>query len=246
VRLLAALLLTGISALPQTSTPAPTFEVAFIRPSNPQESGGAVQFLPGGRFVVSNCPLNFIVQQVYGLSDFQITGGPKWISDGASKFDIQAKSAEPAPDAQLRIMAQALLAERFGLRVHRETREMPVYVLATTKQGPMLDTVAKPEQDSRRSGIEMVANGVVRGNAITMDALVRLLSSQKLGRPVLDKTGVTGLFSFRLEWTPESGTDDKKPSLFVALQEQLGLKLEAQKAPVEVLVIDRAEKPAGN
>jgi uncharacterized protein (TIGR03435 family) len=119
----------------QTAEVAPAFEVASVKPSDPKATGGRVQFLPGGRFVAGNCQLSFIIQQVYGLRDFQVVDAPKWISDWKYRFDIQAKAGASVTGAQLRLMAQALLAERFHLKVHRDTREMPVYLLVAGKKG---------------------------------------------------------------------------------------------------------------
>ena len=125
-----ALLLAAVSLCAQTA-----FDVASVKPSDPNEQGGRVQFLPGGRFTVENCYLKFIIQRVYEVKDYQIVEAPKWISDWAFRFDIQAKGDPSAPPAQLREMARTLLADRFQLKVHRESRELPVYALVAAKKG---------------------------------------------------------------------------------------------------------------
>src|ERR1700691_586188 len=109
---------------------APVFEVASIRPSDPKELGGYARFLPGGRLEVHNAQLIFVIQQIYGVRDFQIVNAPKWITDwNTARFNIEAKGDESATEAQVREMVKALLAERFQLQVHRETRDLPVYAL---------------------------------------------------------------------------------------------------------------------
>ena len=218
-----------------------SFDVASIRLADPRTNGGWVQFPPGGRFSVTRCNLKFIIQEVYGLKDYQIADAPKWISGWDFLYDIEAKSAGPATPPQVEAMAQALLADRFGLKVHRDTRDLPVYLLVPAKGGLKL----KPPSE-KRGGIEYVSPGFNRGRRTTIENLVRAIS-RELDRPVLDATGFTDPFDFDLHWAPERGApDDSLPSLFTALQEQLGLKLEPQKAPVPVLVIDHVEKPTAN
>ena len=165
---------------------------------------------------------------------------PKWISAWDYRYDIQAKAVAPTTSAQLRLMAQAMLADRFQLKVHREMREVPVYFLVAGKKGLKLDVV----KAGGRGGIESVAEGIIRGRATTSDLI--LVLSRGLDRPILDKTGFTEQFDFRLEWASNPQPEDTRASLFVAIQEQLGLKLDPQKAPVEVLVIDHVEKPSAN
>ena len=217
-----------------------TFEVASIKPSDPKTLGQRVGYQPGTRFTADNCMLSTIIQMVYGLRDFQIVDAPKWISDWTYRYDIQAKAATPQTSEQLKLMARALLAERFALKVHKETREMPVYLLVPAKKGLKLNVT-----EEKARGIEFVEEGVIRGRA-SIDDFIRAIS-RSLDRPVLDRTGFSGSFDFRLEWAPANPKpEDARASLFVAVQEQLGLKLEPQKAPVEVLVIDHAEQPSGN
>jgi uncharacterized protein (TIGR03435 family) len=107
-----------------------SFDVASIRLADPKTNGGWVQFPPGGRFSVTTCELKVIIQEVYGLKEYQIVDGPKWISEWDFRYSIEAKSAERASPEQVKAMAQALLSERFGLKVHRDTRDLPVYLLS--------------------------------------------------------------------------------------------------------------------
>jgi uncharacterized protein (TIGR03435 family) len=199
--------------------------------------------------------LGLIIQEVYGLKSFQIVDAPRWLSDNDLSFDIEAKSATPATNDQLKLMAQALLAERFQLKVHRDTREMPVYVLTVGKNGRKVPTLPNDGRLLTHGAIERVSPAVIRGDNVTMATLIRNLS--KYGkRPILDKTDIAEPFDFHLEWAPDNAAaksmkteqppDDSRPSIFAAIQEQLGLKLTAQKAPVEVMVIDHVEKPSAN
>jgi uncharacterized protein (TIGR03435 family) len=152
-------------------------------------------------------------------------------------------------------MAQALLAERFQLKVHRDTREMPVYVLTVGKNGRKMQTLPNDGRPLTHGAIERVSPGVIRGDNVIMAALIRNLS-KNVDRPILDKTEIAEPFDLHLEWAPDNAAakptkteqppDDSRPSIFAAIQEQLGLKLTAQKAPVEVLVIDHVEKPSAN
>jgi uncharacterized protein (TIGR03435 family) len=242
MRLMFAMALTSGCLLAQAA-----FDVASVKPSDPNATGGWVYFLPGGRFQVVNCQLIFIIQQVYGLKEYQIVDAPKWISDWKSRFNIEAKGDPSAPRDQLKIMAKALLAERFQLKVHRETRELSVYTMVAAKKGFNLH-VAKDEPDRLYAGgIENVSPGVKRGRKVTMEDFIRVFE-REVNRPILDGTGYKDVFDFRLEWAPEGvpPSEDARPSLFEALQQELGLKLELRKAPVEVLVVDHAAQPSAN
>jgi uncharacterized protein (TIGR03435 family) len=207
--------------------------------------------------------LRQLIEFAYHVDKFQISGGPGWFE--SQGFDVLAKPPQSAEaDAgtrqlsndqrnQLRRRLQALLAERFQLVVHRETKEMPVYALVVAKNGPKLKESTK-ERDMGGMPGRVTAEGT------PMEGLAEYLTGM-LKRPVLDRTGLKGTYDFKLEWTPDPGglgkLDEEKaggasapdpsgPSIFTALQAQLGLKLESQKGPVEFIVIDRAEKPSAN
>lgn len=250
--------------------PKPEFEVASIKPNQDCGSRTLVQVLPGGGLRTSCATLKFLLFQAYDVQSFQISGGPSWMN--SSYFDVIAKAESPAGSESepndpskiskeryksmqelMRPKLQSLLADRFQLRLHRETREEPVYALVAARSG------SKLRQSSDFHGLHM-AKGQWKGNGATLAMLTAALAGQ-LGRPVLDRTGLKGAFDFNLEWTPDvaqanvsppsstnatSPSDSSGPSIFTALQEQLGLKLESAKGPVEVLVIDHVELPSLN
>ena len=206
--------------------------------------------------------LRRLILSAYGLRDFQLTGGPDWLN--TSTWEVAAKidppdpppaKADPAYDAwnQRRTQRlQSLLAERFGLKCHMTTKELPVYELVVAKGGSKL-TETKAEEDKRGStnieGRNHKSVGTFTG--VTTKSLAAMLSGEA-GRMVLDKTELTGSYDFTLTWAnddePTAANADAAsgPTLFTAVQEQLGLKLESSKGPVEVLVIDSVEKPGEN
>ena len=220
------------------------FEVASVKPTATQDGSLAVHFPPGGRFSIRNLTLKQLLQTAYAVQAYQISGGPGWITSAG--FDIEARAGAGTEDlsrAQVLRMVQTLLADRFQLALHRETRLLPVYALIVGKTGSRLqpaDTNLGPPQTR-------MGQMVVRKMSMTEFANILALA---LKRPVKDETGLKGEFAFTLEWTPGlSDTEDRpspRPSLFTAVQEQPGLKLESVKGPIEVLVIDHAEKPSGN
>jgi uncharacterized protein (TIGR03435 family) len=198
----------------------------------------------------------------FGIPDERILGGPKWLA--AERFDIEAK-VEPAiadkisklsreeRNRQMQMMFQQFLADRFRLRVHSETRELPVYALVVSKNGSRLQLPKKPEQGSGTSS----GTGLICGNNLTLLEIAQLLTQEapsELGRVVLDRTNIKGRYDIILKWTPDADkglpTDssplDAAPSFFTAIQEQLGLKLESSKGLVQVLVIDNLETPSEN
>jgi uncharacterized protein (TIGR03435 family) len=213
----------------------PSFEVATIKPNDPVKN-------PGGGWGWSATPsglrvfgtLHSFIKQAYGVEDTQIVGGPNWIDREA--FEINAKASAPVSAKELWPMLQTLLAERFALAMHRETRQLPVYSLVVAKSG------SKLQQGDAASPSFTSGATLLRG---TMDtaALAGHLTAT-LGRTVIDNTGLNGTWKFSLTWAAEDQTDG--PSIFTALQEQLGLKLESTKGPVQVFVIDHAEPPSEN
>jgi uncharacterized protein (TIGR03435 family) len=205
-----------------------------------------------GKFTTENSTLKSMIQLAFQVRAFQILGGPPWLDHDA--YDIVAKpEARPANSKQSLEMVQNLLADRFQLKFHRETRELPEYLLVVAKNGSKLHEAEKnPRRGTQGNPGKIVGMGV--GVADLVIALGR-----RLGYTVIDKTGLTGLYDFTLTYDPNNEgqaisaageprtmADDGPPSLFIAIQEQLGLKLETSKGPVEVIVIDRAEKPSEN
>jgi uncharacterized protein (TIGR03435 family) len=265
-----SLLIAGVVS---AQAPAPSFDAASIKVNT---SG-----LPGGRFggqpgqvTIINYTLRDIVRNVYNLQPYQMIGGPDWIS--RERFDIVAKAPTGTPPGQMMAMMETLLADRFTLRVHRDTRDIPVYALVLARPdgrlGPQLTRAAvdcaalraarergenpvlpAPTGNKPVCGMNTNAGRMVAGGYEMKDVARNMAGPA--GRFVIDRTGLTGPYDLELTWTPEQAPiaapgapapafDANGPSLFTALQEQLGLKLEATTGPVEVLVIDGAERPA--
>lgn len=246
----------------QSPTAAPQFDVAAIHPHNPEPHERSHIVHENGRFTTINVDLKSIVQWAWDLPQTRIVGGPSWL--GSARWNIEAKSdtaleAQKGADPvrareQMRQMVQSLLADRFHLSVHSETRELPIYNLVVAKDGAkFLDTKAEGSKFDRWNGrIEL------QGGDNTVAVLAEQLA-ETLGRVVVDKTGIAGRYKIALTWTPDdraappntassatSSTDESGPSIFTALEEQLGLKLESSKGPVQVLVIDSAAMPTEN
>jgi uncharacterized protein (TIGR03435 family) len=229
-------------ALALQAQPPATFEAVSIKP-HPEPINVSRSDTSGTYATWTAETLLDLVVEAFNLKYYQVTGGPKWAA--SDHFDINARAAAGAPlnDETLRPLVQSLLADRFQLKIHHETKEIPVYELVTAKSGSKLKD---PDMNSRegytmgdRKGIHIVQS---HG---TMQRLAEQLSSTA-GRPVLDKTGLTGMFAWKLDFSPNNTSDSDIPSVFTALQDQLGLRLEPQKAPIEILVIDSAEKPSEN
>jgi bla regulator protein blaR1 len=234
---------------PDAST-ARGFEVASIKPSNLDPGDRSITTDRSGRLSVENSSLKDLIRNAYQLRDFQISGGPAWLD--ADRYNIVAKPEGTPSRDQAGPNLQKLLADRFHLKFHRESKEMPVYALVVGKNGPKLKDT-EGQQHGMKGG-----RGVMTGMGASMEILARNLS-QRLERMVIDRTGLTGFYDFKLEFTPDEAqvrapgdstplpaAGSSGPSLFTALQEQLGLKLETSKGPVEILEIDHAEKPSEN
>jgi uncharacterized protein (TIGR03435 family) len=243
------LLLLLFPQLASAQTSAPAFEVATIKPAAPSPDGHThINYPIGDRFSAANITLLALMQWAYNMPEKQILNGPSWLS--STRFDIQAESA-PGDQAnhltseldrdRKRQMLQALFADRFHLRLHQETRNMPAYDLIPAKGGTKL-------QPSHSNGKSLgVGRAHFNGEGLTTTLIAEQLS-QIAGRIVVDKTNLTGRYDLKLEWTPDDApaTDNSAPSFFTAVQEQLGLKLEPAKEPVPVLVIDHIDLPTAN
>ena len=230
MRLVCVFLLASI-ALAQ-----PAFEVTSVKPSEPGQPGMGTRNDPG-RLILNNATLQFAIRFGFGIQDFQFAGAPKWVD--ADHYEIEGKCAEAATFQQKLAMLQKLLADRFQLKFHRETREVPGYALVPAKGGLKLAKTKTPDGPSGGT----MGPTLLGGTNQTTTFLASVLSAN-LGRPVADETGWKDHFDFRLNWT--STPEEPAPSLFSIIQEQLGLRLEARRVPVEMFVIDHAEKPAGN
>lgn len=232
--------------------PRPAFEVASVKPAEPSDKPGMLQAEPG-RLNLSGVTLKMLIQQAWAISGYRIYGGPSWLD--STRYNIAAKAADGAGNLsldQMRPMLRTLLTDRFRLAVHREEKELPLYRLVVSKNGPKLKESAVSGAPQSR-----MATGQITDEKAGMDTLASQLG-QQLGRFVVNQTGLKGDFDFHMEWTPDPGQNlggDSEtpppagadgPSLFTALPQQLGLKLESAKGPVEVLVIDHVEKPSEN
>jgi bla regulator protein BlaR1 len=253
---------------PSIAVPLPAFEVASIRVNHSGDLRVAVLF-QSGRFVARTATVNLIVAVAYNVHPYQISGGPSWVS--SERYDIQAKEPDEVAE-ELRklppergrerqsLLLRSLLAERFKLKVSRRSEELPVYALVVAKSGPKLQPTPPDEKgpDIRMGPGQLTCRG------LGMPTLATVLSNQ-LSRTVLDQTGLKGNFDFTVEWSrdqtlsgmsrqtapgvagPDAAPlDSSGPSFFTAVQEQLGLKLEPTKGPVEVIVIDHIERPSEN
>jgi bla regulator protein BlaR1 len=253
--LLASSLAPRWIAFAQTPT-RQSFEVAAIKPGDPTIQFGGLRIAPGGRFTTNSASLQMLIGFAYDVRNHQIAGGPNWLE--TAKFTIDAKAGSSvqippglASNTPIRLMLQSLLANRFRLVVHQEAREQQVYELVVNRGGPKLRD-ATSSLHARQQGLRM-GRGEFTGTASPLSLLVNQLS-QQLGRTVIDKTGLTGTYDFTLKWTPDAGTqapdsataEQSGPSIFTAVQEQLGLKLQSAKGPVEMIVIDHVEKPDAN
>ncbi|HEY4382000.1 MAG TPA: TIGR03435 family protein [Acidobacteriaceae bacterium] len=224
----------------------PQFEVSTVRPSGPESGQSSGIDTEYGRLEAKNVTLKRCIVGAYGVGPHQVVGGPDWVD--SQTFDIAAKADQPVnDDAVLNQMLQALLADRFKLAMHRETKTLPAYVLEIDKQGPKMKAAAGGNSSTDTGG----KNGsvTIRARNTDMDLLAQVVA-RKMDLPVVNQTGLKGAFDFKLHWTPDnvrpsSDTPDDV-SIFTALREQLGLRLRSAKAPVEVLVIDHAERPSAN
>lgn len=246
------LVATGITAQAAQST-APTFDVASIHIHTPalHEGTKIISSPNDGSFQTVNLTLKALIEFAFDMPQSRIVDAPTWTS--SQPFDIEAKSSDALeqrlhnlPSDQARpiklAMIQALLADRFGLKTHREPRELPIYALVVAKSGSKLSS-------SKFDGT-LVHHGrdYLNAQGITLPAIAQELARDS-GRVVVDKTGLTGRFNIDLRWQPDDAPPDQDtnlPSLFTAVQEQLGLQLESAKGPVDVLVIDNVHEPSAN
>ena len=268
MRLLALLLALAAQAAPAS------FEVASVKPHDPANPRTMMAADASGRFTAVGISPVMLIRTTFGLQEDQVVGGPEWLR--SARFDITAKAADGTSPTAMGPMLQALLADRFQLTSHRETRELPVFAVVKARGdgqlGPRLvangctwdftKPPAPPKPGEARCGGISEGVGRMSLNAIPIPVFLQYLAP-KVNRVIVDRTGLTGNFDIELQWTPDNlpprpaglpadqplringeSIDPNGPSLFTAMQEQLGLKLDGARAPVEVLVVDRIERPA--
>jgi uncharacterized protein (TIGR03435 family) len=246
----------------QVLSSVPAFEVASIKPSNPQGSGMEINGFhpyPGGRVVCRGCTLEYLMQIAFDIQPFQILGGPGWMSE--ERFEMEARppasslsaksnplSAKSPPNAEQRQMLQALLADRFQMRFRREIKEGSVYLLQKGS-GPLHLQPAKDQDQSDFSWLGSPNGGMIIGNGmagqnISMPILASLLS-RYLERPVVDRTEIMGFFDFKFNYVSDDPHPDVVSSI-LASAHGIGLKLVAGRGPVETITIEHVEKPSSN
>jgi len=228
-------------ALAQTPAKKIEFEVASIRPAENDNHQSVHR--DRGRFTTHNLTLKRLVALAYDLDVKQVSGGPNWVD--SDSYDINAKIPDAiAGKTEVPDMVQSLLAERFHLAVRRETREVPGFVLVPGKKGTRLTPATQSEDSSMHTN-----NAEMKAQGISMDEFAKRLG-RILEKPVADRTGLTGTFDFELKWSTErldaKPDADTGPSIFTAIQEQLGLKLESAKIQQLSVAIEHAEKPDAN
>ena len=273
---------------PPAPSASPVFEVASVKPNKSGEGFIRFGLQPGGRFTAQNVPARELIRFAYNVQPFQIEGGPGWLN--SDRFDVTAKAEGdfppigPGQSGPMQLMMQNLLADRFKLKVRRETKEMPIYALVLARSDGRLGKQIEPSTvdcaamrgrgagpggrgpggppPARRSRASGRSAACSWASAAWAPAMCRCNSwrsclSQRVQRIVVDKTGLTGRYSFNIEFTPDQmpppgaappgvqlpAVNPDGPSIFTALQEQLGLKLESTRGPVETLVIDSIEQP---
>ena len=264
--LISALFLGAFAPVASAQTAGPSFDVASVKPNKSGDRGSRLGMAPNGRLTVINVSLKQLITNAYNLRDFQVTGGPDWLD--VDRFDIAATAGHPIqPSAggapqELFQMVRNLLADRFKLVAHTETKDAPIYQLVLARPGSLgpkmhpaaVDCAALMGRGGPPPAVAAgqmppcgtrISDGHLSGRGGDMTQMARTFASfPGVGRLVVDKTGLTGSFDIDLDWTQDPSLDAAGPSIFTALQEQLGLKLESTRGPVDVLVIDSASQPS--
>jgi uncharacterized protein (TIGR03435 family) len=258
MRLAALLLMTALAGYGQSGATKPKYEVASIKPNAADDFRFTFQIEPGGRLAATGITLKRLMMAAYNVQGFRIVGDPDWVA--SRQWDVQAKPDRVASRDQIKPMLRDLLENRFQLHCHSEERQLPVYELSVDLNGSKVQKVTDSEtQDDVRGGA-----GLIQFSRATAATFASQLS-YALGRPVIDKTGLSGEFEFALKWTPEPGenggpttsglpqgasdqtvSNPGGPSIFTAIREQLGLRLKSARAPVEVVVVDDVQMPTEN
>ena len=233
-----ALLLSAQSTSPAAVTRNVAFEVASVKVT----SMGDFSISPYGleRFSIRSASLTLLISFAYGVSDQQISGGPGWRN--SEYYDVAAKAEDGVRLTydELQPRLQALLVQRFKLAAHREMKQLPGYALVVAPAGARLK-----RSETETATLASVLPGGLRAPSISMDSFAGMLA-RAVGRPVVNGTGLDGHYEIAIDYAPEAVADSSLPSVFTALQEQLGLRLQSQVLPVESLVIDHAERPTAD
>lgn len=248
------LLLGPMAMFAQNSDVAgrPAFEVVSVKPTQGSPVNSGFRRASPGGLNATNITVRMLIEYAYDVRDDQISGGPAWLD--SERFEVVGKPPENPEGGNggqmVRLRTQTLLADRFHLVLHRDTKELPVLVLTVAKNGP------KGLKASSGGSPDYVTNGHHLDCQRVSMAVFSTFLARQTGRSVTDKTGIAGDFDFTLDWTPDEGVAgapvdggapaQQFPPFFLALQEQLGLRLDQQKGPVEVLVVERAERPSEN
>jgi uncharacterized protein (TIGR03435 family) len=235
------------------------FEVASFKPSDGQQPGGGIRPAPGGqRYQARNCPIKLMIQVAYRVKREQVVGGPDWLD--TDRYDMEAKADKPSSADELHVMLMNLLVDRLQLKFHREKQDMKMYALTVDKGGSKVTPheAANAGEPWIDQTVDRVTKVKMKATSVTMDYFAFRLSLF-MDLPVVDLTNLRGDYDFNLDYTrdlppglPEGARlngeeiDTSGPTVFAAVKQQLGLELKQQKGPVEVIVIDHAEKPAAN
>jgi uncharacterized protein (TIGR03435 family) len=252
-------LIAGASSLvAQAPAPPSAFEVATIKPAEPNAKASRFITMQGNnRFLAKYYTLKLMIAAAYNLSPKTISGGPEWID--SDRYDIQAETpgaARPTHDEQM-AMLRTLLSDRFMLRFHRQGKEFAIYVLEVAKDGPKLKVSAAPASDPAQLISTVYPQRIhLPARNATMGDFASLLQRALLDRPVVDRTGLTGRYDFDLDWAPDetqfggevpvAPSDAPSPPFFTAIEQELGLRIEATHGVVQALVVDNARRPTPN
>jgi uncharacterized protein (TIGR03435 family) len=229
-------------------TAKPSFEAASIK-LNPKSGSPSSLSVAGNRYRATGVTLRRLIMEAYNLRDWQLTGGPSWIT--TDQWDVEAVAddgtliqffnpEDPSRPTAGSLMMQSLIENRFQFKFHRDMKQLPVYELTVTKTGPKFKPSTDQQMPNIRLGIREIDVQAEPFATFAYDL------SRFLDRPLINKVDLTGLYDVKLQWNPDVEAESDKPSLFTALQEQLGLKLESAKESVQIMVIDSVEKPSEN
>jgi uncharacterized protein (TIGR03435 family) len=225
----------GLLAVSVLAAAQPAFEVASVKRSPADDAGFSISPSGAGTFTARKITLDVLIGMAFGMTSERVSGKQNWMSSEYYDITARPEGDQGLSYQQLRPMLQQLLVERFKLSFHRETKDAQGYALVVAKTGPKLQaTKGAPSRPA-------LLKGGLRADNISIRTLAAMLA-KPAGRPVVDQTGIDGNFDITLDYAPEGATDSSLPSIFTALQEQLGLRLVPQKVPVETLVIDHAER----